>query len=82
MHQWQQKQQRIRHKPCLPKAHSFTENKENYRLVGEGASSAPGPWVGGRESLMQSAWDVQGGSQGGALVTGMSPCVQKPSGHQ
>ena len=30
---------------------------------------------------MQSAWGVQGSSQGGALVAGMSPYAQEPSGH-
>ena len=29
----------------------------------------------------QYAWDVPGGSQGGALVAGMSPSAQEPSGH-
>ena len=80
VHQWQQKQQRIRHKPRLPEAHSFTEYKENYRLVGEGASSAPGPWGGGGESLTSMHGTCREAAREGLLWQGCLPLPRSPVG--
>ena len=80
VHQWQQKQQRIRHKPCLPKAHSFTENRENYRLVGEGASGAPGPWGVGGSPWCSLHGTCREAARDGLLWQGCLPVSRSPVG--